>query len=91
MVVVVLGEILRTYTDGENNIEVDATTVGEAIEKVNSRHLGFFWAVYSESKEEIRESVSTSINGEQKSRYNLWDMPLTPDDVIEFRMSIAGG
>jgi molybdopterin converting factor small subunit len=89
MPVVLVPPPYRGPTGGEGEIRIDAATVRECIEAVESRHPGFRDQVL-DARGAVHRFVSLFVNGDEIARDRL-DAPLGADDRLEILAAIAGG
>jgi MoaD family protein len=80
---------LRVATDGEDELEVDGSTVGEALDAV--------FAAHSELRERITEDgtlrrfVNVYVSGEDIRFQDGLDTELTDGDEVTILPAVAGG
>lgn len=81
---------LRRLTDGQGEVEVDASTVKEAIEKLEEKYPGFKERLLDE-KGELRRFVNLYLNDEDVRFLKGTDTELKEGDVLSIVPAIAGG
>ena len=81
---------LRQYADGQDTVEVEASTVGEALEKLTTQHADLHRHLFSDEGK-LRSFVNVYMNDED-IRYLDRDKTAVADgDTISIVPSIAGG
>ncbi|EDP76072.1 ubiquitin-like small modifier protein 1 [Hydrogenivirga sp. 128-5-R1-1] len=81
---------LRRLTDGQGEVEVEASTVREAIEKLEEQYPGFRERLLDE-KGELRRFVNLYLNDEDIRFLKGADTELKDGDVLSIVPAIAGG
>ncbi len=81
---------LRRLTDGQGEVEVDAKTVREAIEKLEEQYPGFKERLLDENGE-LRRFVNLYLNDEDIRFLKGADTELKDGDVLSIVPAIAGG
>ena len=81
---------LRRLTDGQGEVEVDAGTVREAIDRLEEQYPGFKERLLDE-KGELRKFVNLYINDEDVRFLKGADTELKDGDVLSIVPAIAGG
>lgn len=81
---------LRRLTDGQGEIEVQANTIREAIEKLEERFPGFKERLLDENGE-LRKFVNLYLNDEDIRFLKGIDTELKDGDTISIVPAIAGG
>ncbi len=81
---------LRRLTDGQGEVEVEAGSVKEAIEKLEAQYPGFKERLLDE-KGELRKFVNLYINDEDIRFLKGADTELKDGDVLSIVPAIAGG
>ncbi len=81
---------LRRLTDGQGEVEVEAGSVREAIEKLEEQYPGFKERLLDE-KGELRKFVNLYINDEDVRFLKGADTELKDGDVLSIVPAIAGG
>lgn len=81
---------LRRLTDGQGEIEVQATTIREAIEKLEEKFPGFKERLLDENGE-LRKFVNLYLNDEDIRFLKGIDTELKDGDTISIVPAIAGG
>jgi len=81
---------LRRLTDGQGEVEVEAGTVREAIERLEEQYPGFKERLLDE-KGELRKFVNLYINDEDVRFLKGADTELKDGDVLSIVPAIAGG
>jgi len=81
---------LRPYTDGQDAVEVDAQTVGEALAALTGRYGGLRRHLYSDDGK-LRSFVNVYLNDDDIRYLDREATVLKPSDVISIVPSVAGG
>lgn len=81
---------LRRLTDGQGEVEVEARTVKEAIEKLEEKYPGFKERLLDENGE-LRRFVNLYLNDEDIRFLKGADTELKDGDVLSIVPAIAGG
>ena len=81
---------LRRLTDGQGEVEVEARTVREAIEKLEEQYPGFKERLLDENGE-LRRFVNLYLNDEDIRFLKGADTELKDGDVLSIVPAIAGG
>lgn len=81
---------LRPYTDGQDVVEVEGRTVGEALAELTNRYQELRRHLYSEDGK-LRSFVNVYLNEEDIRYLDREATVLKPSDVISIIPSIAGG
>ncbi len=81
---------LRRLTDGQGEVEVEAKTVKEVIEKLEEQYPGFKERLLDE-KGELRRFVNLYLNDEDIRFLKGVDTELKDGDVLSIVPAIAGG
>jgi len=89
-VVVRIPTPLRRLTDGQGEVEVEAKSVKEAIEKLEEKFPGFKERLLDE-KGELRRFVNLYLNDEDIRFLKGIDTELKEGDILSIVPAIAGG
>ncbi|RLJ70929.1 molybdopterin synthase subunit MoaD [Hydrogenivirga caldilitoris] len=81
---------LRRLTDGQGEVEVEAKTVREAVEKLEELYPGFKERILDENGE-LRRFVNLYLNDEDIRFLKGVDTELKDGDVLSIVPAIAGG
>lgn len=81
---------LRARTQRQNVVMVAATTVGEAIEALESQYPGMRFSLCYETGE-LRQFVNVFVNGENVRFLKQLDTPVPAGATIHIFQSVAGG
>ena len=81
---------LRTYTEGQSEIDVQGDTVAEAMEYLLEQHPALRQHLFNE-KRELRPFVNLYINQEDIRQLQDLATPVKADDRLMIVPSIAGG
>ena len=81
---------LRKLTNNEELVEVNAATIGDAINELQSRYPGIGERLVDE-KGEVRRFVNVYVNEEDIRFLNNRETPLKDGDEISIIPAIAGG
>lgn len=82
--------VFRKYTQGESTTEVEAGTIGSAIEELGARYPGFREQVLTESGE-LHRYVNVYVNDEDARYLSKLDTEVADGDTISLLPSVAGG
>jgi sulfur-carrier protein len=80
---------LRAAADGESEVEVDGTTVGEALEAVFDRHAGLRGRITEDGR--LRRFVNVYVSGEDIRFKDGLDTELDEGDEVQILPAVAGG
>jgi MoaD family protein len=80
---------LRAATDGEAELEVDGSTVGEALDAVFSQHEGLRERITQDG--DLRRFVNVYVSGEDIRFQDGLDTALTDGDEVTILPAVAGG
>lgn len=81
---------LRSYTSGRDEVRVEASTVGEALEALGASYDGLQARVLS-PEGELRQFVNVFIGNRNIRSLNGLTTPLSEGDVISIVPAVAGG
>ena len=81
---------LRSLTDGQNTVDIEATTVGDLLRNLNEIHPGFSERILDEDGE-LRRFVNIYVDGEDIRYRDGFETELTPNNEISIVPSVAGG
>ena len=81
---------LRQYADGQDTVEVQASTVGEALEKLTSQHADLRRHLFSDEGK-LRSFVNVYMNDEDIRYLDRDKTVVAEGDTISIVPSIAGG
>jgi molybdopterin converting factor small subunit len=84
---VVIPTPLRSYAQGQREVEAEGATLAELFANLDRRYPGVRFRVINE-QDEIREHIKCFVN--QMMADNL-TTPLKPDDTVRIIMAISGG
>jgi molybdopterin converting factor small subunit len=90
MSVIRLPSVLRANANGERAIEVDATTVGAAVQELVGRHPGLAGQLLTPDGE-LHRFVNVYLNGRDVRYLGGLDTPVEARDEIRLLPAIAGG
>ena len=79
----------RGPTGGEEQIEVDGSSVGECLRAVGERFPGFSEQIF-DAAGQVHRFVKLFVNGDEIERLEL-DKPVGENDRVEVLAAIAGG
>jgi sulfur-carrier protein len=80
---------LRAVTDGEGEIEVEGSTVGEALEAVFNRHDGLRDRITQDG--DLRRFVNVYVSGEDIRFQEGLQTPISEGDEVTILPAVAGG
>jgi sulfur-carrier protein len=80
---------LRAATGGEADVEVEGTTVGEALDAVYSQHDGLRDRITQDG--DLRRFVNVYVSGEDIRFQDGLDTPVTDGDEVTILPAVAGG
>ncbi len=81
---------LRQYVDHQDTVEVDAASVGEALDKLTAQHAELRRHLFNDQGK-LRSFVNVYMNDEDIRYLERDKTPVGGDDVITIVPSIAGG
>ncbi len=81
---------LRQFTGGQDAVEVEASTVGEALDKLTSRHTELRRHLFSDEGK-LRSFVNVYMNDEDIRYLDRDKTAVAEGDTISIVPSIAGG
>jgi adenylyltransferase/sulfurtransferase len=81
---------LRQFTGGNSRLDIEATTVGEALDRLTSLHAGLRRHLYDD-KNALRSFVNIYVNDEDVRHQSGAATPLRDGDTLMIVPSIAGG
>jgi MoaD family protein len=81
--------ILRTHTSGEKVVEGDASTLGELIVDLETRHGGLQSRLVDDGK--LRRFVNVYLNDEDVRFLSGLDTPVKDGDTVTILPAVAGG
>jgi adenylyltransferase/sulfurtransferase len=81
---------LRQYAGGTTEVEVEATTAGEALERLTTAHAELRQHLYNEQNA-LRNFVNVYVNDEDVRHAGGMDTPVADGDTILIVPAIAGG
>jgi adenylyltransferase/sulfurtransferase len=81
---------LQQYTESKDTIDVDATTVGEALAQLSSRYEGLRKHLFTDSGK-LRTFVNVYLNEEDIRFLQRDATPVHAGDVLAIVPTIAGG
>ena len=80
---------LRAATDGEGELEVEGTTVGEALDAVFDQHQGLRERITEDGT--LRRFVNVYVSGEDIRFQDGLETTLTDGDEVTILPAVAGG
>ena len=80
---------LRPATDGEGEVEVEGTTVGEALDAVFDQHEGLRERITEDGT--LRRFVNVYVSGEDLRFQDGLDTELSDGDEVTILPAVAGG
>ena len=89
-VTIIIPTALRQYASGNSEIEVEASTAGEALERLTSAHTELRKHLYNDQNK-LRSFVNVYLNDEDIRHASGSDTPLKDGDTLMIVPSIAGG
>ena len=81
---------LRRLTDGRPEVEVEGSTVGQALESLDSRHPGFRSRLYDEAGR-LRQFINVYLNDSDIRFGEGLETPLKENDELSIVPAVAGG
>jgi len=81
---------LRQFTGGKSEIEVDATTAGEALEKLTAEHTELRKHLYNE-QDNLRNFINVYVGDEDIRHLDGPNTPVSDGETVMIVPSIAGG
>jgi molybdopterin synthase sulfur carrier subunit len=89
-VLVLVPTPLRRFTDGESRVEVDGTSVAEALDALDARFPGIGERIRDDSGQ-IRRFVNVFINGQNVRDREGLETRIAPGDELGIIPAMAGG
>jgi sulfur-carrier protein adenylyltransferase/sulfurtransferase len=81
---------LRPYVDGRDRLELEASSVGELLERLTSRHAALNRHLFAEDGR-LRSFVNVYVNDRDIRHLAQRETPVQPGDTVSIIPSIAGG
>ena len=81
---------LRSLTDGQNTVDIEATKLGDLLRNLNEIHPGFSELI-QDLDGELRRFVNIYVDGEDIRYRDGFETELTPNNEISIVPSVAGG
>lgn len=81
---------LRQFTGGSSRVEVEATTAGEALDRLTALHADLRRHLYDDQNR-LRSFVNVYLNDEDVRHQSAGETPLKDGDTLMIVPSIAGG
>ena len=81
---------LRTLTGGASEVQVDGSTVGEALKGLNTAHPGFGERLFDEAGK-LRRFVNVFVTDEDIRFLQNLDTPLGATTTVSIIPAVAGG
>ncbi len=81
---------LRQFTGGSSRVEVEASTAGEALDRLTSRHADLRRHLYDD-KNALRSFVNVYLNDEDVRHQSGGETPVKDGDTLMIVPAIAGG
>lgn len=82
--------VFRKFTGGATTAEVEAGTIGQAIQQLGERYPGFREQVLTDSGE-LHRYVNVYVNDEDARYLDKLDTSVADGDTISLLPSVAGG
>ena len=82
--------ILRKFTDGRSAVEVEAGTLRDLIEQLETRYPGFKGQVMT-NEGELRRFMNVYVNDEDVRYLDKLDTKVSEGEVVSLLPSVAGG
>jgi adenylyltransferase/sulfurtransferase len=89
-VTIFIPSALRQFAGGQSEVEVEARTVGEALERVTGEHAELRRHLYGEQNA-LRNFVNVYVNDEDIRAAQKLDTPVKDGDTVSIVPAIAGG
>ncbi|MGI8812430.1 MAG: molybdopterin-synthase adenylyltransferase MoeB [Pyrinomonadaceae bacterium] len=89
-VTVIIPTPLRPFADNKSEIEVEATTAGEALEKLTAEHSGLHDHLYNE-RNDLRSFINVYVGDEDIRHLDGPQTPVKDGETVMIVPSIAGG
>ena len=80
---------LRAATDGESELEVDGSTVGQALDAAYEKHAGLRDRITQDG--DLRRFVNVYVSGEDIRFQDGLDTPVKDGDEVTILPAVAGG
>lgn len=81
---------LRRFADDQKTVDVEATTVKEALDRLVTQHGALKTHLYDEEGQ-LRNFVNVYLNDTDVRKLQREDTPVKPEDTLVIVPSIAGG
>ncbi len=81
---------LRRLTDGHPEVEVEGSTVGQALDSLDERHPGFRARLYDDSGK-LRQFINVYLNDSDIRFGKGLETPLGENDELSIVPAVAGG
>src|SRR3982750_1071549 len=89
-VTITIPTALRQYAGGSSEIEVEASTAGEALEQLTAQHAELRKHLYNDQNK-LRNFVTVYVNDEDIRHVSGAATPVTDGDTVMIVPAIAGG
>ena len=89
-VTIIIPTALRQYAGGSSEVEVEAKTTGEALERLTSTHAELRKHLYNDQNR-LRNFVNIYLNDEDIRYLGQLETPLKEGDSISILPALAGG
>ncbi len=90
LVTIIIPTALRQYANDQAEMQVEAQTVAEALDRLTTEHLELRRHLYNEQNR-LRNFVNVYLNDEDIRHISGHDTPVNDGDTIMIVPSIAGG
>ncbi len=81
---------LRNLTDGQQKVDVEASTIGELLQALDNAHPGFSERILDENGE-LRRFVNIYVDGEDIRFSEGFDTVVADSNEVSIVPSVAGG
>ena len=81
---------LRAYTDKQDVVEADGTTVGELLANMTAQYTDLRQHLYTDAGK-LRNFVNIYVNDDDIRYLDKEQTPVTSDDTVSIIPSVAGG
>ena len=89
-VTILIPTALRSFVDRKSEVEVESSTVGEALANLTTQYPDLKRQIY-ENDTALRGFVNVFVDGTNIKKLNGLETPLNPDAVVTIVPAIAGG
>ncbi len=88
---VMIPTVLRRHTGGQTEIEVNATSLKDLLDRLRESHPSLVEQILTEDGSDFRSFITVFVNDEDVRFLEGLNTPLRPGDTVSLIPSIAGG